>query len=380
MVSRRSAVMAFPAITAVLLSGALAGALSGCSPRAADDPRTGIPLVRVATVQAPAPLTHEYTGVVVARVQSDLGFRVNGKVAERLVDTGQQVKRGQPLMRLDPTDLALAARARLQAVHAARARASQTAADEKRYRVLVGAGAVSASAYDQARAAADTAQADLSAAQAQADVARNETGYATLYADADGVVMSTLAEPGQVVTAGQAVVRVARSGPREAVIDLPETVRPALGSTGVATLYGDTSQPIPVQLRELSDYADPRTRTFAARYVLDPKAAQAPLGATISVSIAGAQAKPVFQVPLAALHDDGRGPGVWVLSGDPTQVRWRAVTLAGLSEETAAVSAGLAPGERFVALGAHLLHEGETVRVAAPQGPRALATNAGAAQ
>ncbi|MNL07943.1 hypothetical protein D3C87_1286420 [compost metagenome] len=114
--------------------------------------------------------------------------------------------------------------------------------------------------------------------------------------------------------------------------------------------------------------------------MLDPKAAQAPLGATISVSIAGAQGKPVFQVPLAALHDEGRGPGVWVLSGEPTQVRWRAVTLAGLGEETAAVSAGLAPGERFVALGAHLLHEGETVRVAAPQGRRALAATAGAAQ
>ncbi|MGE8621130.1 MAG: biotin/lipoyl-binding protein, partial [Achromobacter spanius] len=112
MVSRRFAVMAIPAVMAVLL----AGALSGCSPSAADDPRTGIPLVRVATVQAPAPSTRVYTGVVVARVQSDLGFRVNGKVAERLVDTGQQVKRGQPLMRLDPTDLALAARARLQAV------------------------------------------------------------------------------------------------------------------------------------------------------------------------------------------------------------------------------------------------------------------------
>jgi len=381
---RRPAALATIVATATLLSALLAA----CSPAPADDPRAGIPLVRVATVQAPAPAARTYTGVVVARVQSDLGFRVAGKVVERLVDTGQQVKRGQPLMRIDPTDLALATRAREQAVSAARARALQTAADEKRYRELVGAGAVSASAYDQIHAAAETARADLSAAQAQADVARNEAGYATLYADADGVVMTTLVEPGQVVTAGQTVVRVARAGPREAVVDLPETLRPALGSTGTARLYGGQGPAVTVRLRELSDYADPRTRTFAARYVLEQSAAQAPLGATISVTIAQAQGTPVVDVPLAALHDEGQGAGVWVLSGDPAKVTWRAVKVVALGEETAAVGAGLSPGERFVALGAHLLHEGEQVRPAAPASEQAArgtsarvatAANAGAA-
>ncbi|MFC4278805.1 efflux RND transporter periplasmic adaptor subunit [Achromobacter aloeverae] len=365
---RRRADPALVAGTAILLAGALAA----CSPAAVDDPRAGVPLVRVATVQAPAPATRSYTGVVVARVQSDLGFRVGGKVTERLVDTGQQVRRGQPLMRIDATDLVLATRAREQAVHAAQARARQSAADEKRYRELVGAGAVSASAYDQIHAAADTARAELSAAQAQADVARNESGYATLYADADGVVMTTLAEPGQVVTAGQTVVRLARSGPREAVIDLPETLRPALGSVGEARLYGGQGPAVAARLRELSDYADPRTRTFQARFVLDPDAPQAPLGATISVSLGGAGDKPVVQVPLAALHDAGRGPGVWMLSGDPAKVTWRAVRVASLGEETATISAGLAPGERFVALGAHLLHEGELVQ-AVPPSPSPLA-------
>ena len=147
---RRPAVLATSAAPATFLSAAtatlLAALLAGCSPTPADDPRAAMPLVRIATVQAPAAAARTYTGVVVARVQSDLGFRVAGKVVERLVDTGQQVKRGQPLMRIDPTDLALATRAREQAVSAARARALQTAADEKRYRELVGAGAVSASA------------------------------------------------------------------------------------------------------------------------------------------------------------------------------------------------------------------------------------------
>src|SRR5439155_1393545 len=148
---------------------------------------------------------------VAARVQSDLGFRVPGKVLERLVDAGQTVKRGQPLMRIDPADLRLAMRAHEEAVVAARARARQTADDEARYRDLVAGGAVSASAYDKAKADAESARAQLNAAEARADVARNETGYAVLVADGGGVVVETLAEPGQVVNAGQVVVRVAHA-------------------------------------------------------------------------------------------------------------------------------------------------------------------------
>src|ERR671912_290687 len=163
------------------------------------DPRTQTPLVRVATVQTSAQAERSFTGIVAARVQSDLGFRVAGKVLERLVDAGLTVKRGQPLMRIDPTDLRLATRAREEAVAAATARARQTAEDEARYRDLVSAGAVSASAYDKLKAAAESARADLNAAKAHADVAHNETGYTVLLADADGVVVDTLAEPGQVV-------------------------------------------------------------------------------------------------------------------------------------------------------------------------------------
>ncbi|MEC3909163.1 efflux RND transporter periplasmic adaptor subunit [Sphingobium sp. CR2-8] len=207
------------------LPALLSISLAGCD-RAESDPRTQPPLVRVATSSLASAATREFTGIVAARVQSDLGFRVGGKVIERLVDAGQVVRRGQPLMRIDLTDLALATRASQGTVEAARARALQTAADEKRYRDLVGAGAVSASAYDQAKAAADLARAQLTAAQAQANVTRNETNYGVLLADADGTVVETLAEPGQVVAAGQTVVRVARSGPREALVQLPETVRP----------------------------------------------------------------------------------------------------------------------------------------------------------
>ncbi len=307
-----------------------------------------------------------FTGVVAARVQSDLGFRVSGKVLERLVDAGQAVKKGQSLMRLDPIDLGLQARAQQEAVTAARARAKQTADDEARYRELVAAGAISASGYDQIKAAADTAKAQLSAAEAQADVARNASGYAVLLADADGVVMETLAEPGQVVSPGQSVVRLARAGQREAVVQLPETLRPAVGSSAQATLYGNTSGAVAARLRLLSDSADRVTRTFEARYVLEGALANAPLGSTVTLRIAeGVAQGQVLQVPIAALYDPGNGTGVWVIDGEPAKVTWRPVQVLGLSDDAARVAGRLNVGERIVGLGAHLLREGEPVRLLA---------------
>lgn len=357
MLQRRS----LPFLTVV---GLLPLALAACSDATSSvDPRTAAPLVRVGAVAAAVQVERSFTGIVAARVQSDLGFRVPGKILERLVDTGQAVKRGQPLMRIDPTDLRLATRAHDEAVVAATSRARQTADDEVRYRDLVSAGAVSASAYDKIKAAAESARAELKAAQAQADVARNETGYTVLLADADGVVVETLAEPGQVVGAGQVVVRVAHAGRREAVIELPETLRPAVGSAGRAALYGSGLTGA-AKLRQLSDAANPQTRTFEARYVLEGRLADAPLGSTISIHIPHERSAPGLQVPIGAIFDPGKGPGVWLVEGNAPRVIWRAVQVAALSNETATVIGGLEVGDRVVVLGAHLLHEGEQVRLA----------------
>lgn len=345
---------------------ALPLALAACGSKAPADPRTDAPLVRAATVQGAAAAARSFSGTVAARVQSDLGFRVAGKVLQRLADTGQAVKRGQVLMRLDPADLKLAALALQEAAAAARARALQTAQEEARYRELRGTGAVSMSAYEQAKAAADAARAQLSAAEAQAEVARNASRYTELVADADGVVMDMLAEPGQVVSAGQPVARVAHAGQREAVIQLPETLRPAAGSAAQATLFGKEDQPLPARLRQLSDTADKQTRTYEARYVLEGQLATAPLGATVTIRIPGAPAAApgVLSVPLGALHDAGKGPGVWLIHGEPAQVSWRPVTVRQLGEDAARVDGQLKQGDRIVALGAHLLREGEPVRLA----------------
>lgn len=334
-------------------------------PSVSKDARTKPPVVRTAAVERAVDAPRSFTGVVVARTQSDLGFRVSGKVLERLVDTGETVRRGQPLMRLDPVDLQLQARAQQEAVAAARARASQTADDEARYRGLVAEGAVSASTYDRIKAAADAAKAQLSAAQAQADVARNATGYAVLLADADGVVMDTLAEPGQVVSAGQPVVQLARAGQREAVVHLPETLRPVPGSTAQAILYGNSGPAVTARLRLLSEAADGTTRTFEARYVLDGALANAPLGSTITLNIAKEKTvDQVLRVPIAALYDPGSGTGVWVIAGEPAKVSWRPVRVLGISDDAARVTGNLDAGEQVVALGAHLLREGEEVLLA----------------
>ena len=341
------------------------------------DPRTQIPLVRTGTVEISTRAERSFTGTVAARVQSDLGFRVPGKVLERLVDTGQMVKRGQPLMRIDPTDLRLATRAQEEAVAAAKARAQQAMADEARHRDLVSAGAVSASAYDKVKAAAESARAELNAAEAQADHARNETSYAVLLADADGVVVETLAEVGQVVAAGQVAVRVARAGRREAVIELPETLRPAIGSSGRVTLYG-SGLTGSAKLRQLSDAANRQTRTFEARYVLEGALAEAPLGSTVSIGLSDGRLVPTLQVPLGAIFDAGKGPGVWLVEGESPHVAWRAVQISALSDEAASVVGNLKAGDRVVALGAHLLHEGEPVRLGSKD-VRDVAVKGGAA-
>lgn len=365
---RRAALIAIGAISVITLGA--------CTAESATDPRTAPPLVRATLVHDAGTASRTFTGVVAARVQSDLGFRVSGKVLERLVDAGQTVRRGQPLMRIDPVDLRLAVNAQQQAAAAARAQAKQTAQEEARYRNLLGTGAVSASTYDQAKAAADAARAQLSAAEAQAEVARNASRYAELVADADGVVMETLAEPGQVVSAGQIMVRVAHAGPREALIQLPETLRPAIGSTGQATLFGRDGVVVPTRLRQLSDAADPLTRTFEARYVLDGELADAPLGATVTVQIADGRVgeQDGWQVPVGALFDAGKGPGVWVINGNPAKVAWRPVTIVRMNDDSAQVTGQLGQGERIVALGAHLLREGEQVRILS----RSVATTAGA--
>jgi RND family efflux transporter MFP subunit len=355
-----------PLITTGLLAAWLAVTLvaAGCSKPDVKDPRLQPPRVEVFNAMAAASNGRSFTGIVEARVQSDLGFRVAGKILERSVDVGQRVQKGQPLMRLDPADLRLSAAAQQANVEAARAKYTQAKADETRSGMLVKSGVISPREYDQDRAALDAAKAQLEAAEAQARVSNNSSDYAILLADADGVIVRTLSEPGQVVGAGQAVIQLAHDGPREALINLPEGVRPDLGAAASARLYGQ-DQIYQASLRQLSDAADPASRTFEARYVLEGEAASAPLGSTITITLVTKQAsgKQSVRVPIGAVYDRGSGPGVWIVD-DKSEVNFRAVQIASIGQEEVVVSHGVEAGEKVVSLGAHLLREGQVVRPA----------------
>jgi RND family efflux transporter MFP subunit len=301
-----------------------------------------------------------YTGTVRARIESDLGFRVSGKIIQRLVDPGQRVHQGDPLMRLDPTDLALAASVASQRLRAAEAQAERATADEVRLRGLISQGAISQSAYDAALASARATAADVDAAKAALHEATLQQEYATLEADADGTVLDVVAQPGQVVAAGTAIVKLGRAGAREALIPVPETAVASLPRDGTAIVYG-AEKSVSAHLRELSGAADPLTRTFAARYTLDTTDLQAPLGATVTVELVTSRRGELL-IPLSALYDTGSGPGVWVV-GTRGEVSFHSVSVRSLAEESASVESSLLhSGDTIVALGAQLLRPGEVVR------------------
>jgi RND family efflux transporter MFP subunit len=343
------------------VAAALSGSfLAGC--KAKDhDPRTKAPLVLISEVPPAQPASQIFTGVVAARVQAPLGFRVGGKIIARYVDRGQIVHRGDLLMKLDPADFETAVNVQSAAVEADEANLREADIDAQRYAKIVDSGAVSRQVYTTAANAADSARAALAGAQAQLKIARDNLTYTDLIADQDGTVVDTAGEPGQVVAAGEAVLDLALSGPREAVVDLPETLRPHIGDTATAKLYGDGQPESAAILRELSDSSDPATRTFTARFVLQGLDAAAPIGATVSVNISESMQAGEAMVPISALFDNGTGPGVWVYDRKDETVSLAAVTVQHVGAESAIVT-GVQPGVWIAALGADLLHEGEVVR------------------
>jgi len=306
-----------------------------------------------------------FTGVVAARTESELGFRVAGKVIERRIDPGERVSKGDVLLVLDVDDFELALRAANNRVRSAQASLQQAKDDEIRYRELAEKGAVSRRAFDEVVTGLRVAEANMASARADAAQVENQRGYSTLSADADGVITDVLVDRGQVVAAGQVVATLAHSGAREAVISIPETQRHLADHSAAAQLFGDAETIIPAKLRELSAAADPVTRTYRARYVLEDGETPLAIGATISIHLDDSASSALARVPLGALYDAGAGTGVWVID-EASSVRFTPVKVASLGQEYALVSDGLREGQRIVALGAHLLHEGDQVSLLPP--------------
>ncbi|MDD3608137.1 MAG: efflux RND transporter periplasmic adaptor subunit [Halothiobacillaceae bacterium] len=337
--------------------------LAGCKSKAPETTEAGPPVVAVATVVQGAQSLTSLTGVVKARHEAELGFRVAGKILNRAVDVGQRVEAGEVLLRLDEADARLALAALDAEVNAASAEAERAQAEARRMENLVREHQVSHSEHERARAAYQAAEAQWRAAQARRRQAANALGYAVLVADAPGVVTAVSGEAGQVVQAGQPVVTLTYAGGREVEVHVPESLLARLPEQAVARGYpaGAASA---AQRRLLSDRADSLTRTYMARYTLEGALAEAPLGATVTLDFPLAQ--PRLRVPLTALFEAGRGAGVWSVDAED-RVHWQAVRVLHIDEETAQIETTLPVGARIVALGVNRLQEGQVVR------PRPLA-------
>ena len=355
--------------------------LTACSHREpAPEPRRPVQLVQVQPDSASSPSV--LAGEVRPRFETDLGFRVGGKVLERRVDVGMRVRRGQTLARLDPADVGLQVQAAQAALRAAAADEALAQSEWQRYQDLYAQKFISASALDAKRSAFDAAHARIEQARAQLAQMQNQADYATLSAPEDGVVTAVQTEVGQVVSVGQPVFKLARESEREVAISVPENrlreIRDARKL--VVTLWANPGKEYPARVREIAPAVDPATRTFAVRVtVLGPDANLA-LGMTAQVGLVDDGASSSMRVPLSAVyHADDGAPALWVYDPQTHAVALRPVRLGPFREDGALVTDGVALGEWIVAAGVNKLVPGQIVRpydTARLAGPGALTPGA----
>jgi len=350
-----------------LLAGAalalVAIALAGCNDRVAEKPAPQRPvLVATAHYEAETP-ERSFVGTIRPRIESDMGFRVPGKVAKRLVEVGQTVDIGQPLATLDEIDLKLQAEQAVAEFTAATGVLAQAAAAEQRAKDLKVKGWTTDAQLDTARAAADEARARLNRAERSVDLTKNSLSYATLPADARGVVTATLIEPGQVVTSGQTAIRVARFGEKEAVVAIPETLvgRAKDGSASV-TLWSEPGKKYTAKLREIAPTADSATRTYLAKFSLPEAGDTVSLGMTATLTLCDKATTRVARLPLSALFNEGDKPSFYVVD-DAGEITLKPVTVKAYESNDVVISGGVAEGAKVVALGVQKLDPSQKVRV-----------------
>ncbi|MFM8751218.1 efflux RND transporter periplasmic adaptor subunit [Rhabdaerophilum sp.] len=311
---------------------------------------------------APAAPARILVGTVRARVETDQGFRISGKVAERRVQAGDRVKKGQVVATLDPADLTLQRETAEAELAAAKASEKSSSAELMRVIELRAKGWSTEQALDRQRAALEEATGRRLRAERQLELARNAQSYAELLAEDDGIVVSTSVEPGQVLAAGQPVLRIAKDGLREALVAIPEQemddIRKARAE---ASLWTDPGRSYPAKLRELSPAADPLTRTFQARFTLESLPADAPLGMSVSLVVRPAEDARVARLPLAAILNEGRGPEVFVVDASG-ELKRKPVQVTAYEAKDALIAGGLTDGDAVVVLGIHKLKPGLKVK------------------
>jgi len=351
-------------ITATALAAALALAGCGKAPVIEEPVR---PVIAMQVQPGSGASLDVYSGEVRARYESDVAFRVGGKLVARLVDAGAAVKKGQVLARLDPEDARLAANASAGQLAAAESDYTHAKAELARYQDLLDKKFISASAFDAKQNAHNAAKGRLEQARSQSAISSNQASYTTLVADADGIVMSVSAEPGQVVSPGQAVMKLARAGEKEILVNAPESQldRFKVGQPVGITLWSDASKVTAGRIREIAGSADPVTRTYLVRVAaLDPPA-DTRLGMSANVHLRTDGSRELVLVPLTAIARTREDAAVWIVDPATKQVRLRPVTVAQYREDGAAIASGLAPGEWVVTAGVHKLQANQVVRLAA---------------
>ncbi len=336
--------------------------------------------------------TAVFAGEVKPRHEIELGFRIGGKVIARNVDVGARVARGESLARLDPADVALQADAQKSAVAAAETEYRYAKAEFDRYENLRQQKFISESALDQKRNALDANRAKWEQARSQLSVTQNQAGYAALVAPESGVITAVSVESGQVVTAGQTVMKLAREDEREVAISVPESriaefrtagppqgaKRAPSGGSAAATpqawgsapsaptlgvfLWANPQRIYTARVREISPAVDAITRTFAVRVtILDPDPALH-LGMTANVVVAATEARDTALLPLTSIYRKGDASAVWIYDDKSHTVNLRPVVVGQFREDGVIVTSGVAGGEWIVTAGVHKLREGETVR------------------
>ena len=306
-----------------------------------------------------------YSGEVRARYETDLAFRIAGKIAARPVDAGARVTKGQALARLDPQDAKLAQDAARAQVNSAESELAMAKAEMERYTELLAKKFISQSAFDAKQNAFNTSAAKAEQMRSQAAISANQANYTTLAADADGVIVSVTAEPGQVVAAGQSVMRLAHAGEMDVVLNAPENqlARFKVGEEVLVTLWADPQSAFPGRIREVAGGADPVTRTFMVKVAIarPPQAVQ--VGMTANVAFKAQANDTMVLLPLSALAGTESDPAVWIVDAKTNQVKRRSVKVGQFREDGVTIVSGLQAGETVVTAGVHKLRADQVVRV-----------------
>lgn len=356
---------AIPALFRLLLLGALA-VIAGC--KQDTPPASTPPVVLIAPVAAEGSDNASFNGEIRARHEADLAFRVGGKLMQRLVDAGAEIRPGQALARLDPADLQLAANAATAQLAAAESDFATAQAERERYAGLLARKFVSQAAFDARDNARNAARARLDQARAQSSISHNQSNYGTLTSEYPAVVTAVLGEPGQVVAAGQPVLRVARPEEKEVMIAVPEgrigELRRARDIS--VSLWAEPQLALRGEIREISPAADAGTRTYAVRIRIPDAPASVRLGMSARVSLEQS-GDTALRVPLGAVFDHGEGARVWVVAEGKVQAR--PVVVTRYREDGAQISSGLKAGEQVVISGTSKLVAGQSVTTRAATPP-----------